>query len=128
MYKWYALGLSIIIIWCLPSVIVIPLISCIMYTHPWSYPLFYSLDKWMASIVPKKFEQSTSRTPETTTVSVAKPSTPTSTSTSTVSVIPDLNVIFCRHVTKLGKRCRGDPGTHGWCKRHIKTASPAPIE
>lgn len=124
MYKWYAVGLSIIIVWCLPSVIVIPLISCIMYTHPWSYPLFYSLDKWMASIVPKKTEQSTLRTPETTTVPAAKPSI----STTTVSGIPDLNIIFCRHVTKLGKRCRGDPGTHGWCKRHIKTTSPAPIE
>lgn len=105
MYKLYALGVSMIVVWSLPSTLVGLLLAGLIYIHPYSPLAFAYLDLWLKTAVPGLPSQ------------LSQPSQP-----SQLSQLPQqVNAYFCTHLTKAGTRCRIPPGSQGWCKRHKPT-------
>lgn len=115
-YKLYALGVSMIVVWSLPSILVGLLLAGLIYIHPYSPPVFAYLDMWLKTTVPKlpqRLEESGEWRDSATTVHPPKPS-------------PQMDAYFCTHLTKAGTRCRMPPGPKGLCKRHKSVTLETP--
>jgi hypothetical protein len=104
-YKFYALGVSLLITWSLPSTLVGLILAWLIYIHPYSSLAFMYLDTWAQAH----------------TLGLSSPLQLQSPNHSNSPPPAHLDAYFCTHVTKAGTRCRIPPGPQGWCKRHRPT-------
>lgn len=106
--KYYAVVLSMLLTWLFHPILLISILSILIYTHPFSSPVFYYIDKQIELFLPIIPHHTVPITP-----------------TPTIPMTPDLSLdlYLCKEILKSGKRCRQQPLVNGLCKRHQSSPS-----
>jgi len=107
--KYYAVALSLLLTWLFHPILLVAVLSVLIYTHPFSSPIFYYIDKQIEIFLPVYHPNLKNNPPLL----------------STTIIQPDsLDLYFCKQALKSGKRCRQPPVINGFCKRHHQPNPP----
>jgi hypothetical protein len=111
-HKCYAVGLSMVLAWTLPSTVLGLLLAIVVYTHPYSQLIFLYLDACVESYSQALPQTQSQSLPQTQSQSLPQ----TQSQSLPQTQLSEWNAYFCQYTSK--------PTAQGFCKRHIKASNP----